>query len=329
MGDVFILGDYGKLGRHNEHLMYTNHKGETQNILPFKTDMIILSGAVTITAEGFQILAKNKIPVYFQGRGNSSIRFDYGQSKNIFLRQQQFRIIDSSKGLEISKNLVLGKLHNQIEFLKRQKRNFKSPQLNNVINKLNTIQTEVSMCESVERLRGYEGIAAKDYFSVFDLMLKPDWAVFGTRSKNPPKTNVNAVLSYIYSVLMCRIQRVLESLGLDTMVSTLHELAYGKETLSYDLVEEFRSSFADPLCIKLFNKGILCEQDFTKKDGGMYLTDEGCAKVIAGIQEKLDSEVMYKPEEKKLTFSQIIIEQCQIYKNMILGEIPQYRPFAL
>lgn len=329
MGDVFILGDYGKLGKHNEHLLYTNYKGETQSILPFKTDMIVLSGAVTITAEGFQLLAKNKIPVYFQGRGNNSIRFDYGNGKNIFLRKKQFKIIDSPKGFEISKTLVIGKIHNQIEFLKRQKRNFNYTEISTVIQKLKTIQKDIDFCESIDILRGYEGIAAKYYFSVFDIMLKPEWAIFETRSKHPPKTNVNAVLSYIYSILMCRIQRTLEGLGLDTMVSTLHELTYGKETLSYDLVEEFRAAFADPLCLKLFNKGILCEHDFTEKEGGVYLTDVGCAKVIEKLQEKLDSEVMYKTTGEKLTYSQVIIEQGKLYKNMILGEIPEYIPFAI
>ena len=113
MGDVFIFNDYGKLGKNGDHLLYTNSKGESKKILPFQTDMIVLGGYISITAEGFQILSKNKIPVYFLGRGNNNVRLDYGQGKNVFLRQQQYRIIDCPKGLEFAKSIVLGKVQNQ------------------------------------------------------------------------------------------------------------------------------------------------------------------------------------------------------------------------
>lgn len=87
MKNVYILSDYGKLSKQNEHLLYSNHKGETRSIHLFNTGMLVLTGAVTITAETFQLLSKNKIPVFIYGRGvANNIRLDYGCGKNVFLR---------------------------------------------------------------------------------------------------------------------------------------------------------------------------------------------------------------------------------------------------
>ena len=327
MGDVFILNDYGKLGKNGDHLLYTNSKGESKKILPFQTDMIVLGGYISITAEGFQILSKNKIPVYFLGRGNNNVRLDYGQGKNVFLRQQQYRVLDSPKGLEFAKSIVLGKVQNQINYLCKKKKYFKDAPINDVLPKLTLLKDDIKNCSQISVLRGYEGIAAKLYFSVFDFLIIPEWAVFGTRSKHPPKTNVNAVLSFIYSILICRVQRTLEALGLDTMASNLHELCYGKDTLAYDLVEEYRTAFADSLCINLFNKGILKESDFEERDGGVFLNENGAAKVVVQIEEKLDSQVLLHRTGEKITYANLFFEQGKHYKNCILGDEPEYIPF--
>lgn len=141
------------------------------------------------------------------------------------------------------------------------------------------------------------------------------------------ESNVNSVLSFIYSVLMCRLQRSLESNGLDTMVSNLHKLCYGKDTLAYDMVEEFRAPFADSLCIRLFNKNILKETDFENREGGVFLTHNGNRKVIEEIENKLESKFFYAPLEKIVSFDQMIEHQVSLYKSVVLGEQAEYIPF--
>ncbi len=328
MGDVFILSDYGKLSKQNENLVYTDYKGGQKVIHTFNTDMLMLASSISITSEVFQLLSQKSISVFMVGKGsNPNIRLDYGSGKNVFLRQQQYRILDSEKSLKIAKSIVQGKLKNQIAFLEAKKWKLNYPEFDEVLKKLRCIQNDIRTCSSVEKLRGYEGFAAKLYFSLFDFMLYPEWAVFGSRSKRPSRTNVNSVLSFIYSVLTSKIQVALEAAGLDTMAGNLHELCYGKDVLAHDMVEEFRTPFADSLTIKLFNKGILNENDFHKEDDAVYLTREGNSKVIDQFEKKLQKEVSYS-DGRKLPYQKIFLEQAALYRDVILGSKEKYIPFC-
>ena len=111
------------------------------------------------------------------------------------------------------------------------------------------------------------------------------------------------------------------------MASNLHELCYGKDTLAYDLVEEYRTAFADSLCINLFNKGILKESDFEERDGCVFLNENGAAKVVVQIEDKLDSQVLLHRTGQKITYANLFFEQGKHYKNCILGDEPEYIPF--
>lgn len=181
----------------------------------------------------------------------------------------------------------------------------------------------------MDKVRGYEDLAARTYFSVFEMNINPDWAVFVKRSKNPPCTNVNAVLSFLYTLLMYRVESAIVAEGLDSCCGNLHVLNYGKSALVYDLMEEFRTPIADSLCCSLFNLGTLKENDFEvvdsiesnddipkeketipesdfendseivfedeKSEEAIFLTKEGIKKVIAAFEEKMDSVIYYEP----------------------------------
>ncbi|HZK19570.1 MAG TPA: CRISPR-associated endonuclease Cas1, partial [Treponemataceae bacterium] len=193
---------------------------------------------------------------------------------------------------------------------------------------------------------------------VFKYNISPDWAVFGGRSKNPPKSNVNAVLSFLYTLLMYRITSALESQGLDTMAGVLHVINYGRASLVFDLMEEFRTPVADSICCSLFNLKVLKQDDFeeknfspsdenfpldtcdneearnenamlaSKSETGILLTQNGLKKVIKQFEDKMNSQLYYEPLAKKISYQRIMIEQGKIYKRVILGEEKNYTPFS-
>ena len=134
--------------------------------------------------------------------------------------------------------------------------------MNRGVTAVKNLLSDSERTESVDSLRGYEGSAARKYFEVFGYNLQPDWADFKKRSKNPPRSNVNAVLSFLYTLLSYRIESALESTGLDICAGNLHAVNYGRNALVFDLIEEFRSPIADSLCCSLFNLGTLKEDDF-------------------------------------------------------------------
>src|SRR5208337_1535930 len=86
---------------------------------------------------------------------------------------------------------------------------------------------------SLDSLRGYEGDAASIYFGCFNELItsqKEDFTMNG-RSKRPPLDNVNALLSFVYMLLVNELRSAMETTGLDPQVGFLHRLRPGRPSL--------------------------------------------------------------------------------------------------
>lgn len=359
MAEIYILSDYGKLSKKDETIVFSQPDGTSTILFPFKTEHLVLVGKVSISADALRLLTKYRIGTTFlssNGRFNGKLSF--GDGKNIFLRQKQFQILDNpQKSLEIAKSIVTGKIRNEISFMQRIKRknSIESAAVENAINAVKNTLSNAEKSDDIDNLRGYEGIAARKYFEVFKFNLQDDWAEFKTRSKNPPRTNVNAVLSFLYTLLMYRVESAIESQGLDSCCGNLHAVNYGKNALVFDLMEEFRSPVCDSVCCALFNLGTLTEEDFENKEFspesedflleenppesasenreyennvcGVLLTKEGVKKVISAFETKLNSSVLYTPTSQKMSYVRIIYNQVQHYKRVINEEESEYKAY--
>ena len=363
MSEIYILSDYGKLSKKDETIVFSQPDGTSTILFPFKTEHLVLVGKVSISADALRLLTKYKIGTTFlssNGRFNGKLTF--GDGKNIFLRQKQFRILDNpNESLKIARSIVTGKIRNEISFMQRIKR--KNPCENAVIeNAVDAVKNTISNAEKtddIEKLRGYEGIAARKYFEVFKFNLQDEWAEFNTRSKNPPRTNVNAVLSFLYTLLMYRVESAIESQGLDSCCGNIHSVNYGKTALVFDLMEEFRSPICDSVCCSLFNLGTLKPDDFEKKEFssesedyplelgqekgdsetnlndeanfsskyGILLTKTGIKKVISAFEAKMNSMILYAPSAQKISYAKIVYRQVQHYKRVISGEETEYKAY--
>ncbi len=358
MSSIFILSNSGSLTRESEHLVYVSYDMKRTRILPFRTEHIIIVGNVTVSGDAMRLIMKNEIPVvYLSQNGTFYGRIVYQDSKNIFLRQKQFQLLsDKKKSLEIAKSIVIGKIKNQLTFIQRIKRSRGTKvEFESAVKGVKSALKNAEKVSSVDSLRGVEGNAAKLYFSAFACNLIPEWAAFEKRTRNPPQSNVNAVLSFLYSLLTHYITTAIEAQGLDTMAGCLHELNYGRDVLAFDLVEEFRVPIADTLTCYLFNKNILSEKDFRTQDfssesrnvpasaienvpeeeaesagdkiTAVYLNDDGMKKVFEAFIEKINSAVIYAPAKKRMSFLEIMMEQSNMYKRVVLGEETEYKPF--
>ncbi len=268
MSEIYILSDYGKLSKRDETIVFTQPDGTSTILFPFKTEQLVLIGRISISADALRLLTKHKIPTTFlSSNGKFNGRLSFGDKKNVFLRQKQFRILDNpKKSLEIARSIVVGKIKNEISFMQRIKRKNLADEvvIERAVNSVKNTLSDAEKTDDIEKLRGYEGLAARKYFEVFKFNLQPEWAEFKTRSKNPPKSNVNAVLSFLYTLLMYRVESAVEAAGLDSCCGNLHAVNYGKTALVFDLMEEFRSPVCDTVCCSLFNLGTLKPEDFEK-----------------------------------------------------------------
>lgn len=206
---------------------------------------------------------------------------------NVLLRKQQFdSSLDEKMSLEIAKNCITGKVYNSRWVLERAIRDH-GLQIDVERVKKASIQLKnslelIQMAESKEQLRGYEGEAASIYFGVYNeliLQQKKDFCFEG-RNKRPPLDPVNAMLSFVYTILTNQIVSALEVVGLDPCVGYLHTLRPGRTSLALDLIEELRSVYADRFVLSIINKKMVSAKNFSKKENGAVLMDSDLRKKI-------------------------------------------------
>lgn len=254
---------------------------------------------------------------------------------NVILRKQQY---DSSQNdsisLEISKNNIIGKIYNAKWILKRVVRDHEMQidvdQVNDVVEKMQIQLEAVRNCQAKDELRGYEGKAASDYFSVLDeliLQQKKDFKFQG-RSRRPPLDEVNAMLSFIYTLLSNMYISALESVGLDPCIGYMHAERPGRASLALDLMEELRPVLADRFVLSLINKRIITAKSFNKKETGAVLLNDTGRKIILSEWQKRKKEVIMHPYlQEKVEWGMVPYVQSMLLARYLRGDLDGYPPF--
>ena len=182
----------------------------------------------------------------------------------------------------------------------------------------------------IASLRGIEGEAAQVYFSIFDhLILVDDRALaFAGRSRRPPLDRINALLSFLYSMLGHDCRSALESVGLDPQVGYLHADRPGRASLALDLMEEMRPVLADRLALSLVNRRQLVAKDFIVEEGGaVLLTDAARKELLIAYQERKKDELMHPFLGEKVTLGLVPHIQAQLLARHLRGDIDGYPAF--
>lgn len=182
----------------------------------------------------------------------------------------------------------------------------------------------------MDQLRGYEGEAASIYFGVFDeliLQQKKDF-VFQGRNKRPPLDNVNAMLSFVYTLLTNQITSALETIGLDPYVGYMHTDRPGRASLSLDLIEELRAVMADRFVLSLINKKIVSGKNFTRKENGVVLMDADLRKKLLSEWQNKKKEIITHPYLKeKMEWGMVPYVQAMLLARFLRGDLDGYPVF--
>ena len=279
---------------------------------------------------------KNGIELVFMSRNGHFIARVEGEVKgNVLLRRQQYRIADDEKGsLDIARNMISAKLFNSRWVLERMIRDHGARIDTELFGKkseflYNSIK-QARNCSDMDSLRGIEGEAASVYFSVFNDMIlqqKDDFR-FDTRNKRPPLDNVNALLSFAYSMATGMCTSALESVGLDPYVGFMHTDRPGRRSLALDMVEEFRSVLCDRFVLTLINKRLVSSDDFVKReDGAVLLTEDGRKNFFSAWQKRKSEELKHPFLEEKVEWGMLPYVQAMLLARYIRGDLDCYPPF--
>ena len=273
--------------------------------------------------------------VFMSRNGRFLARIEGEFNGNVLVRRQQYRIADDpKKSLQIAKYIICAKIFNSRWTVERVKRDhplrIDISKLDHSSSVLKSAIERVAEAESFDILRGVEGEAAQVYFSVFDDMIlqQKDDFVFNGRNKRPPKDNVNAMLSFAYSLATSMCTSGLESVGLDPYVGFMHTDRPGRRSLALDLVEELRAPLCDRFVITLINKKIITPDDLTKReDGAVMLNEQGRRTFITAWQKRKDDELKHPFLEEKMEWGIVAYAQALLLSRYIRGDLDAYPPF--
>ena len=272
---------------------------------------------------------------YLSPQGKFLARISGKVRGNVLLRKQQYGSSRDAKiSLGIAKNCILGKVYNARWVLERTVRDHSlqvdTDRMKKASEFLKNSLEQIQNCSSKEQLRGYEGEAASVYFSMFDQMIlqqKKEF-FFQGRNKRPPMDNVNALLSFIYTLLTNNIVSALECVGLDPYVGYLHTDRPGRASLALDLIEEFRAVLADRFVLSLINKKIVSGKGFAKKENGAVLMNEELRKKVLTEWQNKKKEIITHPFLKeKIEWGMVPFVQATLLARYLRGDLDGYPVF--
>ena len=190
---------------------------------------------------------------------------------------------------------------------------------------------ETVKATSLEMLRGIEGYAANSYFALMDLLIlqRKKHFYFHGRNKRPPKDRMNALLSFAYTLLAHDCASALECVGLDSYVGFLHRDRPGRESLALDLMEEFRSVYADRFALTLVNKQMIREKHFDQTEGGAILLNKEGRKIFLDQWQTRKREKLTHPFlNEKISWGLLPYVQALLLTRYIRGDLDGYPPFV-
>lgn len=254
---------------------------------------------------------------------------------NVLLRKKQFEWSEKDvQSIPIAQSFLLGKIYNCRRVLERAIRDHAMlvsvESLSGASSFMKETLKTIPLCKSTGDLMGFEGSAAKVYFGVFDHLIlhQRDAFFFKERSRRPPLDNMNALLSFLYTLLTNETASALETVGLDPYVGFLHRDRPGRPSLALDVMEELRPVLVDRLALSLVNRKQIAGKGFTQKEsGGVLMDDETRKAVLVAWQERKKEELMHPYLKEKIPYGLLPHVQAMLLARHLRGDLDAYPPF--
>ncbi len=338
LNTLFVTTQGAWISQKGENIIVHLNKEESKAFPIHLFESILCFGQVNVTAPAMGFCAEHGVNLaFFTEYGKFIARVQGPVHGNVLLRREQYRIADSDeKCAPLVRNILLGKLLNSKIVLQRFLRDHRQDpdsekHIKNTCALLDSYILQIKHLSSINELRGIEGIAAKNYFDLFDLMIiqqKEDFRFIG-RNRRPPTDNVNAMLSYVYTLLAHDVTSALESVGLDPAVGFLHTDRSGRPSLALDLMEEFRTWLADRFVLSLINMKQVRAKGFTlTPSGAVEMNEETRKMVIAEWQSRKQDEITHPFTGEKMQIGNLAYLQSMLLARYIRGDIKEYPPFV-
>ena len=336
LNTLFVTTIDAFMSRDGENVVVKVENKERFRIPVHNIEGIVSMGFMGASPSLMSLCAERNVALSFVSEGGRFLgRVTGPVSGNVLLRRKQYRMADDSNFcLQISKLFVAGKITNSKTVLQRAIRDHSQSincvALEEAVSKLTFKLKQVLNAGNQNELRGYEGESAMIYFSVFDQLIlhqKEDFKMEG-RNRRPPMDNVNALLSFIYTLLMHEVRAALESVGLDPCVGFLHVDRPGRQSLALDMMEEFRPFLADRLVLSLINRKQISKNGFIQQPTrGIVMDDATRKEVITAWQKRKQEEIIHPFLEERVPIGLLPYCQALLMARYLRGDLDSYPVF--
>jgi CRISPR-associated protein Cas1 len=299
---------------------------------------IVCFGRVSLSPGMMAVCGERNLPIAMMTeQGRLQARVVPAVSGNVLLRREQYRRADSPAAcLRIARSIVAAKIQNCRMLLLRSARETEADEhaesLRRAADQLACSLDTLAKVETMDSVRGCEGDAARCYFDVFDRMIRQQRESFPltARSRRPPLNPLNALLSFVYSILTNDMASALEAVGLDPAVGFLHVDRPGRLSLALDLVEQFRPLIADRLILSLVNRRQVAPDGFETQPGGAVLMDAKTRKaVLAALTARKREQVTHPLLGELVTIGLLPHIQARLLARHLRGDVDEYPALVL
>ncbi len=336
LNTLFVTTQGSYLSKEGDTVL-VNHEQEVKLRVPIHNlGSIVCFGNVLCSPFLLGLCGERNVTLSFLTENGRFLARVHGPvSGNVLLRREQYRRADDpATSAEIARSVVTAKIANSRIVLQRAMRDgpelADSTAMKQALEDMSQYIKNLAEQATVDQIRGVEGNAAATYFGVFDHLISAnkEHFFFKERSRRPPLDNMNALLSFLYTLLVHDVQSALEGVGLDPAVGFLHRDRPGRPGLALDLMEELRAYLADRLALSLVNRQQVKPEGFTKTESGAVTMDDVTRKaVLVAWQKRKQEEVTHLFLQEKVSLGLLAHVQAQILARYLRGELDGYPPF--
>ncbi|NPV58452.1 MAG: type I-C CRISPR-associated endonuclease Cas1 [Actinobacteria bacterium] len=336
LNTLYVTSPGAYISREGETVLVTVNNEKKLRVPIHTLDGIVCFGQVACSPPLMHLCGERNVAISFLNEyGKFLARVQGPVSGNVLLRREQYRRADDPEfSVKISRFIVIAKIANCRAVLLRAQRDHREKlnigEIEGAVARLSRIANKLRGDLSLDAIRGYEGEAARVYFGVFDQLIvsNKEKFFFRERSRRPPMDNMNALLSFLYSILMHDVSSALEGVGLDPAVGYLHRDRPGRPGLALDIMEELRPVIAERLALSLVNRRQVDGNGFTVTEtGAVLMSDKTRKDVLVAYQKKKQEEIIHPFIKERISIGLIPHIQAMLLSRFLRGDIEGYPPF--
>lgn len=304
--------------------------------VPIETvDAVLLLGRAEVSNSALGEMARRGVTVAALSK-TGRLRFTVrgGTKGNVHLRIAQFRAAeDPVATARIARAIVAAKLQSARRVILRwswDSSRSVSSRFRREAEVLGERVASLADSEDGDTIRGIEGDGTRRYFQCMGIHLGVSGAefFFERRNRRPPRDPVNALLSYMYGVVLAEVVGALDAVGLDPQVGFLHRARSGRPSLALDLLEEFRVAVVDRFVVALLARQQIRGEHFDMIGNACYLSDAGRVLVLEHYEEFRAHEVDHAVAGRRVGRWALPQIQATLLARFLRGDLPDYPPFV-